>query len=350
MGSLFLALQICFLFGTVLGIPTCSQVQDMAQTLRVATAVNPGYRDSLPALFIRLGFHDCVGGCNGCINFNNPDNNGLQLAVSFLTNLYNTNGYKSLGVSLADYFALAATVGVTIGLQVSNALRNGGAPCTPQSCPGPCPMPCFNLTWGRQDVADCSTTEPPLPSPKMTGAQMYAYFNATFGFNKQQVVALMGAHGLGGAHRNFSGYAGKWTGPQSPGFSEAFYMNFINKTSTWALRNADPKGPVPKWEYQGQLADKSDAGFMLNTDMELFYDLTVDTESGKPTCLVTPTCGFKPDTCAGSCPVADTFNQAVSYSTNCPLFMADFVDVFTSMLNNGSPPSSLQSTAQCCSQ
>ena len=84
-----------------------------------------------------LGFHDCVGGCNGCINFNNPDNNGLQLAVNFLTNLYNANGYKSIGVSLADYFALAATVGVTIGLQVSNALRNGGAPCTPQSCPGP---------------------------------------------------------------------------------------------------------------------------------------------------------------------------------------------------------------------
>ena len=26
----------------------------------------------------RLAFHDCVGGCNGCININNPDNNGLQ--------------------------------------------------------------------------------------------------------------------------------------------------------------------------------------------------------------------------------------------------------------------------------
>ena len=62
------------------------------------------------------------------------------------------------------------------------------------------------------------------------------------------------------------------------------------------------------------MAGGSDAGFMLNTDVELFYDLTLDTESGKPTCQVTPTCGFKPDTCAGSCPVADTFNQTVSYS------------------------------------
>ncbi len=52
---LLLALQLCCLFGAVISIPTCSQIQDMAQTLRIATAVNPGYRDSLPALFIRLG-------------------------------------------------------------------------------------------------------------------------------------------------------------------------------------------------------------------------------------------------------------------------------------------------------
>ena len=25
-------------------------------------------------LIHHIGFHDCVGGCNGCINFNNPDN------------------------------------------------------------------------------------------------------------------------------------------------------------------------------------------------------------------------------------------------------------------------------------
>ncbi len=57
-----------------------------------------------------------------------------------------------------------------------------------------CPLPCFNLTWGRQDVADCSKTEPPLPSPKMTGPDMFSYFNAAFGFNKQQVSMLSFLH------------------------------------------------------------------------------------------------------------------------------------------------------------
>ena len=95
------------------------------------------HKHDVATLLHFLGFHDCVGGCNGCINFNNPDNNGLKPAVDNLTKLYIANGYKNIGVSLADYFAFAATVGVTIGVQGSNRQRNGGVSCTPQSCPGP---------------------------------------------------------------------------------------------------------------------------------------------------------------------------------------------------------------------
>jgi hypothetical protein len=83
------------------------------------------------------GFHDCVGGCNGCINFNNSDNNGLAPAVNTLTQIYKSNNFKSFNVSLADFFALAATVGVTAAVQSSNQARNGGITCKPNSCPGP---------------------------------------------------------------------------------------------------------------------------------------------------------------------------------------------------------------------
>jgi hypothetical protein len=30
----------------------------------------------------RLGFHDCVGGCDGCVNMTNPNNQGLEEAIS----------------------------------------------------------------------------------------------------------------------------------------------------------------------------------------------------------------------------------------------------------------------------
>lgn len=54
---------------------------------------------------------------------------------------------------------------------------------------------------------------------------------------------------------------------------------------------------------------------MLNTDVELFYDLTSDPVTGQATCQLNPTCGLdKPATCAGSCPVASTFSQTLTYA------------------------------------
>ena len=76
------------------------------------------------------GFHDCVGGCNGCINFNNADNAGLQSVVATLTSTYNTNKYSSI-CSLADFFALAATVSISNAVQLANIQRSGAATTGP---------------------------------------------------------------------------------------------------------------------------------------------------------------------------------------------------------------------------
>jgi hypothetical protein len=83
-----------------------------------------------------LGFHDCVGGCNGCINFNNPDNNGLKSAADTLKNIYTVNKFSGYGVSLADFWALAATVGVSLSVYASNKSRDPTLACTTKSCNG----------------------------------------------------------------------------------------------------------------------------------------------------------------------------------------------------------------------
>ena len=85
---------------------------------------------------ILSGFHDCVGGCNGCIKFNNPDNNGLQPVVDTLNAIYYNNSFKSFGASRADFWALAASVGLSIAVRNSNSQRTGLS-CSQQSCPGP---------------------------------------------------------------------------------------------------------------------------------------------------------------------------------------------------------------------
>ena len=43
-----------------------------------------------------IAYHDCIGesGCNGCINPNDPDNNGLQGIVGRLGNLRQSQGFS----------------------------------------------------------------------------------------------------------------------------------------------------------------------------------------------------------------------------------------------------------------
>ena len=63
-----------------------------------------------------LGFHSCVGGCHGCLNLNQPDNNGLQKIYEALNYLYDEQGLADNYISRADFFALAAVVAVEIGV------------------------------------------------------------------------------------------------------------------------------------------------------------------------------------------------------------------------------------------
>ena len=52
------------------------------------------------AKMIRIGFHDCVGGCDGCLNVDNDSNAGLSGIVATLEDLY-TDEVLSLTLSFA---------------------------------------------------------------------------------------------------------------------------------------------------------------------------------------------------------------------------------------------------------
>jgi hypothetical protein len=56
------------------------------------------------------------------------------------------------------------------------------------------------------------------------------------------------------------------------------------------------------------------AAFMLNTDYEIFYDLSLD-NAGKLTCNLAPTCGLD-DSCRPGidCPKENTFDLALAYA------------------------------------
>ena len=63
------------------------------------------FRNKIPGLFQLFGmicyihfiaYHDCIGenGCDGCINLDDPDNNGLQGIVERLGNLKQNQGFS----------------------------------------------------------------------------------------------------------------------------------------------------------------------------------------------------------------------------------------------------------------
>ena len=88
----------------------------------------------------------------------------------------------------------------------------------------------------------------------------------------------------------------------------------VNYLSILTQNVAPPQTTPAKWQFKGTLADGTGSGFMLNTDFELFYNLTLDA-NGQTTCTLNHLCGLStPDTCSGKCPVASTFNQAEAYS------------------------------------
>ena len=93
---------------------------------------------------LRLSFHDCVGkiyhvqnhctvfssctgtfvstvgGCDGCINVNNPRNSGPMLdTLKLIDGLYDSKNFKA-SLTRADMYALSGVVAIEIGLKNAN--------------------------------------------------------------------------------------------------------------------------------------------------------------------------------------------------------------------------------------
>lgn len=80
---------------------------------------------------VRLGFHDCVSNsslCDGCIDLQDSENNGLADAVNTLNPICNTHA-----IGLADCYAAAASI-------ATEELSNGAV------------VPMY---FGRADAASC---------------------------------------------------------------------------------------------------------------------------------------------------------------------------------------------------
>jgi hypothetical protein len=163
----------------------------------------------IAATYVRLGFHDCVpgtfgetgSGCDGCINMATSANIGLLPAIEALAPIVSELlDSTSLDVSRADLWAYAAMVAAETSqnnLPFTDGFKTGRKTCEMAGT-------CTNL--------DCATQGPDQPNDHpdndLTTHQLLDFMLERFGFNPDQTVAIMGAHTIGRALRQNSGFDG----------------------------------------------------------------------------------------------------------------------------------------------
>lgn len=81
--------------------------------------------------FLRMAFHDCMGGCDGSLNFDNPDNGGLPGHANTVTRAYQFSINPSRSspdvvalfskLSRADFWVLSSTRALGWGMKNGNS-------------------------------------------------------------------------------------------------------------------------------------------------------------------------------------------------------------------------------------
>jgi catalase (peroxidase I) len=197
----------------VAGYSTCISAMQTSGTLggccRIGGATTTGRNDTgraeILASIVRLSFHDPApynvvdgrGGANGCIDFTDPDNAGLEVVVQQMTALQallNSSTYN-ISISLADLYQYAGLVATWCALP---ALPTSSSATVMQ----------LPFRWGRVDAATCDHTKDSgrLPDSEKAFGELYSLAQR-WGMTMKDIAALSGAHALGSTKASQSGYS-----------------------------------------------------------------------------------------------------------------------------------------------
>ena len=305
--------------------PTASPIpfQSISQALADAKAdIKAILTGPMAAKFVRLAFHDCIGGCNGCVDTSNPENFGLDIPMNALAPI--VAKYESV-LSRADIWVLAA---------FTAAEKTQPNPGVFVITLDPVQYVPFDMQYVGRPVCDGPANRGPsvqIPSAHFHTAQLLDYFQTNFGFSSRETVAIMGAHTLGVATKSQSGFDGPdgWVGSRET-LNNAFYKALVRDGAVSSVFRLIPQintGTVFPDQYLWRMG--SSLEFMLNADMATVIDLNgkINPISGNVTCRV-----------AGSgalCPKSPTFDIVLEYANSGNTWIHDFHDAFQKMTSNG---------------
>ena len=296
----------------------------------------------MAAKFLRLSFHDCVGGCDGCVDLLDIKNEGLLEPIEALQSVVDDHAGPDRLLSRADIWMLSAFAGidVTQGPQrIDFPLRHiGRVNCEDAN------TICRNEA-GTQVV--CNQVRGPfrfVPPNDITTHDLFEFFDNEFGFTVKQTVALMGAHTIGELQRENSGIDGPsgWL-INNDVFDNEYYAELVGGSSI-----NDPRAVLveqaPPWTHNVERNNDLPrfpnkqvwTGFpegtkiiMLNADIAIVRELTDDNmdENGVVSCAFVG---------ASRCPVAErSFQFAAEYTFDNLMWLIDFAEVMEIMTTKG---------------
>ncbi|KAF6039354.1 APX2 [Bugula neritina] len=143
----------------------------------------------------------------------------------------------------------------------------------------------INMVYGRQDCPDGPNTASTVnaanfPDPRQGLAVTVQWCLDTFGLSSQFCVALLGAHTLGRARKEASGFEGAWV-PESGEFllNNAFYVELV--IGPWVQVDKKPSSTLgeQRWQFEKSVAGEPNI-LMLNVDMCLLKDIQPQAKSG----------------------------------------------------------------------
>nr|BAC05484.2 ascorbate peroxidase [Euglena gracilis] len=199
-------------------------------------------------ILLRLAWHDAgtydrasgTGGPRAAMQYPGGEAaHGANAGLDIARNLLQPIREKYPTVSTADLWALASVVAIEVA----------GGPVIP-------------FRPGRRDAASAreAVEDGRLPDATRGPDHLRAVFGR-MGLSDGEIVALSGAHTLGRAHVERSGFEGPWT-EEPLKFDNTFFTNLLNKK--WTLGTSSAGKP--------QYTDETGTLMMLPSDMALLED------------------------------------------------------------------------------